>query len=528
MQATTNAGYERLELFFSCTALPDKDVMSKSDPFVSVKIQNRNSNHQINIGQTETVQNNLNPQFKKPLTVDYYFETVQNLFIEVRDDDGQGSSEVLGTATCTVSQILMAPTEGFTLPLVVQGSKPSKVTIRYMKIGESKKNYRFKVKCTKVKDIEFFSKSDPFIRILRPSPSFENGVNPENIPGAGWILVHETEFHKDNLNPDFAPFEINGAQLNRTIGTMPNRWELWDHSKRGKHELLGWVHISASEIISGKRSVETKDLKGKFSGNIIFEDVREIQQYPIMDYIKMGLNLNLTIGVDFTGSNGIQRSPSSLHYISSGMNQYQSAIMEVGMVIVDYDYDKMIPAYGFGAKLSGTGSTSFCFPLNGNHQNPFVQSYQGVLQAYTQILPTLEFSGPTNFSPIIQETIKVVRMGYQKNKMVYSILMILTDGLISDFPDTCRSIVEASSLPISIIIIGVGNEDFGQMDRLDSDKGMLRDSYGNAAVRDCVQFVPFRDYAQNPAQLSAAVLQELPKQVDQFYQMIGCAPKDYM
>ena len=527
MQATGNVseGYEKLELYFSCLRLPDKDVMSKSDPFVSLKLQNRGAPQTMNAGQTETVRDNLNPQFKKAITVNYFFETVQTLLLEVRDDDGQGDSEVLGTATCTLSQVLMSPPEGLTLPLVNRFGKDSKIMIRYIKIGETNKNYFFKIRCTKVKDVEFFSKSDPFLRIYRPSPSYESGANPEAIPIAGWIQIHETEFYKDNLNPVFNPFSINGAQFNRSVGTMPNRWEIWDWSSRGKHELIGWVHISISEIMGGKRLVETKDKKGKFAGNILFDEIREVQQFPISDYIKMGLNLNLTIGVDFTGSNGIQKSSSSLHFMGTSPNQYQGAIMEVGMVIMDYDYDKMIPAYGFGAKLPGTNQANFCFPLNGNSQNPFLQSYQGVLQAYNQILPTLEFAGPTNFSPIIEESIKAVRAGFQQNKMIYSILMILTDGLISDFQETCKAIVDASSLPISIIIIGVGREDFSQMDRLDADQGPLRDNYGRAAARDCVQFVPFRDYAHNPPMLAAAVLQELPKQVDQFYQSIGIIPK---
>lgn len=519
-------GYEKLELYFSCMKLPDKDVMSKSDPFISCKVNTRGQTQQIPLGQTETLRNNLNPQFQRPITVNYFFESVQNLFIECRDDDGGGSSEILGTATCTISQILMSPSEGLTLPLVNSFNKDgAKVTIRYIKIGETKKNYSFKIRCSNVKDIEIFSKSDPFLRIYRPSPSYENGTNPESIPQGGWIQIHETEYYQDNLNPTFLPFSINGAQMNRGVGIMVNRWEIWDHSHRGKHELIGWVHVSTNEILNGKRSLETKDKKGKFAGTILFDDIREVQQFPITDYIKLGLNLNLTIGVDFTGSNGVQKSPTSLHYMGNNLNQYQNAIMEVGMVVIDYDYDKMVPAYGFGAKLPGTSQANFCFPLNGNPQNPFTQSYQGVLQAYNHILPSLEFAGPTNFAPIINETVKAVKAGFQQNKMVYSILMILTDGLISDFRETTRAIVEASSLPMSIIIIGVGNEQFDQMDQLDSDKGMLKDDCGRFATRDIVQFVPFRDYAHNPPQLAAAVLQELPKQIDQFYQGIGIVPK---
>lgn len=54
----------------------------------------------------------------------------------------------------------------------------------------------------------------------------------------------------------------------------------------------------------------------------------------------------------------------------------------------------------------------------------------------------------------------------------YFILLMLTDGEISDMPDTIKAIVRASRLPMSIIIVGVGNADFSAMDRLDCDEGL--------------------------------------------------------
>lgn len=64
--------------------------------------------------------------------------------------------------------------------------------------------------------------------------------------------------------------------------------------------------------------------------------------------------------------------------------------------------------------------------------------------------------------------------------------MILTDGEISDMYQTKDLIVKASKLPLSIIIIGVGNENFSGMIELDGDEGVLRDSNRVAASRDIV------------------------------------------
>lgn len=76
----------------------------------------------------------------------------------------------------------------------------------------------------------------------------------------------------------------------------------------------------------------------------------------------------------------------------------------------------------------------------------------------------------------------------------YFILLIITDGVISDMDETRHAVVQASKLPMSIIIVGVGNADFAAMEFLDGDSRVLRSYTGEEAVRDIVQFVPFRDF----------------------------------
>ena len=66
--------------------------------------------------------------------------------------------------------------------------------------------------------------------------------------------------------------------------------------------------------------------------------------------------------------------------------------------------------------------------------------------------------GPTNFRPVINHVAQFAK-AYQ-NGQQYFVLLILTDGIITDFEETKAAIVSASELPMSIIIIGVGDEDF--------------------------------------------------------------------
>ena len=50
----------------------------------------------------------------------------------------------------------------------------------------------------------------------------------------------------------------------------------------------------------------------------------------------------------------------------------------------------------------------------------------------------------------------------------FYILLMLTDGVISDMKDTIDQLVIGSSLPLSVIIIGIGNANFNQMNILNS------------------------------------------------------------
>ena len=237
--------------------------------------------------------------------------------------------------------------------------------------------------------------------------------------------------------------------------------------------------------------------------------------------------MNFSVAVDFTASNGDPKHPKSLHHRSqSGENQYTTAIKSVGDIVQDYDADKKYPALGFGAKVPPRGQVSHEFFLNLSPDDPHVTGIDGILQAYYSSLQTVTLYGPTNFSPIIKHVAKFANK-YQDGRQ-YFVLLIITDGIITDMEDTKKAIIEASKLPMSIIIIGVGNEDFKMMDALDSDKGLLK-SDGVKATRDIVQFVELRKFVMkdgswSKARLADHVLFEVPKQLTGWMQMRGIKP----
>jgi hypothetical protein len=106
--------------------------------------------------------------------------------------------------------------------------------------------------------------------------------------------------------------------------------------------------------------------------------------------------MNMIVAIDFTASNGSPKQPTSLHYFNPTVpNQYQAAILAIGEILMNYDSDKRIPAFGFGGKVKG--QTSHCFALSGNAQEIEALGVQHLIAMYKSALSSIELSGPTYF-----------------------------------------------------------------------------------------------------------------------------------
>lgn len=244
-------------------------------------------------------------------------------------------------------------------------------------------------------------------------------------------------------------------------------------------------------------------------------------RFTFLDYLSHGVQINLTIAIDFTGSNGSPTSTTSLHYIAPNFkNDYERVIEKCGNIVAKYDYDQLFPVYGFGGVPPGKNEVSMCFPLNGQ-SNPEIKTIETIVNEYRIKCPKIQFSGPTKFSPVIKEVINTIKE--ENNKANYQILMILTDGEIHDMPETTEQLIIGSELPLSVIIVGIGGANFHNMDVLDADDNPL--TYrGKTSKRDLVQFVPFRNFKNDEVALSREVLEELPRQILEYYDMQKITP----
>lgn len=145
--------------------------------------------------------------------------------------------------------------------------------------------------------------------------------------------------------------------------------------------------------------------KIKKPGKLILEGLELAPVYNFIDFLKSGLQMNLVIAIDFTGSNGMPSSPQSLHYLGQQPNQYQSVMKGIWDIVENYDSDKRIPAFGFGAKPHfpnlNQNVANHCFPINDNLNNPEIVGFNNLVSCYVNAVQNMEFAGPTYFAPVL-------------------------------------------------------------------------------------------------------------------------------
>ncbi|XP_030062337.1 copine-4 [Microcaecilia unicolor] len=519
----------KVELRVSCKAISDRDALSKPDPCVILKMQSHGQWFEVD--RTEVIRTCINPIFSKIFTVDFYFEEVQRLRFEVHDissnHNGLKDADFLGGMECTLGQIVSQRKLSKSLLKHGNTAGKSSITVIAEELSGNDDYVELSFSARKLDDKDFFSKSDPFLETFRMN---DDGTQQ---------LVHRTEVVMNNLNPLWKTFKVSLNSLCSGDHERRLKCIVWDWDSNGKHDFIGEFSSNFKEMqgaMDGRQiqwecinpKYKTKKKNYKNSGIVILNHCKIHKMHSFLDYIMGGCQIQFTVAIDFTASNGDPRNSCSLHYIHPYQpNEYLKALVAVGEICQDYDSDKMFPAFGFGARIPPEYKVSHDFAVNFNEDNPECAGIQGVVEAYQSCLPKIQLYGPTNIAPIIQKVAKSAsEETHTKEATQYFILLILTDGVITDMADTREAIVHASHLPMSVIIVGVGNADFSDMQMLDGDDGILRSPKGEPVLRDIVQFVPFRNFKHaSPAALAKSVLAEVPNQVVDYYNGKGIKPK---
>ncbi|KAL9379071.1 hypothetical protein Peur_027553 [Populus x canadensis] len=277
-------------------------------------------------------------------------------------------------------------------------------------------------------------------------------------------------------------------------------------------EFLGEANCVLSEIVTRQNRTLTIQLQNR-NGHGILRKIGTLTAHA-EETIASRTTVELTLRKlqkSVADLETLHREKNGANFVIPSSHVREKAIMEVGHVIQFYDSDRRFPAWGFGGKTPA-GTVSHCFNLNGSASFE-VEGVDGIMAAYATALHNVSLSGPTLFGPVINTAAQIAGQSVSNNNGKYLVLLIITDGVITDMQETKDSLVRASDLPLSILIVGVGGADFTQMEILDADNGeRLQSSTGRVATRDIVQFVPMREVNSGQISVVQALLEELPGQ----------------
>jgi hypothetical protein len=354
-------------------------------------------------------------------------------------------------------------------------------------------------------DLDTFSKSDPFFKLFK------------NVNGT-WKELYQSKVIQDSLDPIWEEFLISSVSLTNGDEDNSLKIEVFDFDSESSSEMIGSTYLSYSQLGTGASFELTAPKSGKPSGYLQVVKFDMVDDKSFVEYMVQGISISLTVAIDFTASNGLFNQETCLHHISeSEDNDYQKVIKIIGSVLSEYDSDKKFSLLGFGAEAPWIDDRHL-FSLTKTMDNTFVESYDKLIESYKNILNDKSFilSGPTHFSPLLRYQMKICEA---TGDNLYHVLLIVTDGVMHDLQETVDCLVQASKLPLSVIIVGVGYENFNKLVQLDSDKSMLQDSRGEKALRDVVQFVPFNAHRDHFEVFAQETMAEIPSQIMNYKQI---------
>ena len=274
-----------------------------------------------------------------------------------------------------------------------------------------------------------------------------------------------------------------------------------------------------ASIITSPNSVYERNLIEKIKNKDIFcIKANKIKtgsnnEIKIYDFIKSGIKLNSFMAFDF--SDGINKQPRKL-----SIENYSKIINNLNQKIFFYSESKSTYLYGFGGKMNKKEDLFNLneiedFPIALSKFNKVFDSKKNIIIPKKKVLISL----------LIRKITKIIYNLYEARH--YNVLYIFEREIpdSGDKQELIDAFIEASYLPLTIIIIGEGKNDFNKLKELFSDK-INEASSGMLKNRKNILFADFyNDYKENEEKLTHWCLEELSKQMIEFYELIKTTPE---
>lgn len=495
-----------LALPISCDRL--KSLNNSRRQYIVTVLYVNNGNGQWNqCGKTDVIPFSSSPTFTKKLRFKYTFETPQKLIFYVYSTEANGNfvhfseNEVIGSYECMASDIVKC--NGFITGMV----KKNGTEMGVMKIGnEELPSADISLRLsTQGLELPAFLRLSTMNEWSKEVPVYKTDVSETGV----FSIVSDSQ--------QLCNGDTTREMVIRAFKYISENNEREQGTARMTIKKLLVPETSKCDFINQQtnRSV----------GSMKVDTSKSTQKSTFVNYIKTGLAMRVMIAIDVTASNHSCTSSGSLHFFDMNRynrqeyNPYEQGMLSIAGVIEAYSANKPVQMYGFGADDPGLRAKKLCFPFNiQSGQADVYGGMNGVMDVYHSTIPKLDFGCDSVFRGVLSKA-REVCSSMKQSRGEYMVLLIFTDGQMGDVDESIQWVCENSDLPISIIVVGVGNSNFSGMHKLNGGKNNLKHN-GKSPCRNIMQFLAMNTVSnKTPQQIASSLLEVIPQQLVEYMNM---------
>ncbi|CAG2164405.1 unnamed protein product, partial [Oppiella nova] len=463
-------------------------------------------------GRTEVIRNTRNPEWTVRVPIDYRFNECQTLRLEVWDYDICADNELLGHLDVDVSALIASREpvvkKRLRLPApasAVDAQQPyhsfqvtGELWLTIYEVLASKQTVRMQFAAKTLPQKDFLGSSDPYVV-----------VSKESTDGA-YTPVHRTEVIHKTLAPEWSEFTVRVHDLCDGDHHKRLRLAVYDWDRHTSDDFIGAVSTSLHDLnrqltagaavlelrrlgkditnsgvqLSTKRSTDGSEGKASKRRSILLRSranestncgvllVSKLQFRSVptfVDYMSSaGTQIHFVAAVDCTSDSQSYHQRPIVVNTTGGTttttgavapyNCFEYIIDSLGQVLHPYDYQGLYVMYGFGARPLPGRHVSHAFNMKTDSVVPYCDGVDDMRRCYRaglKLVDHLSSCGGRQFAPVLNEVLALTK-NFQNGKH-YFVVTIITAGSHGDSADTLEAIVRASAMPLSIVIVGVGN-----------------------------------------------------------------------
>ena len=463
-------------------------------------------------GETEVVKGDPEPDFSTTFTMYYRFEQFQSIRFEVSAQKETGWVTI-SNITTTLGEILCHTGNSAIFKISQGNSQYGNLLVRGRKANDASAIASLEIAAVGLKSKANWVSAGSYYFIIQ-----------RETQNSDWKEVYRSELIKRETSPKWNRFTISMQSLCDNDPNTSLRLDIYVSRMLGE-KLSGQCEFTVNDITGVKKRelVLKRPNKPKEYGTAEITKLSVMSSFTLIDYLKEGLQVSPLLAIDLSSNRltdaAQQKEGDELNFNKPRRKEYELVIHEVLKTLVTYNHDKRISLSGFGGKIFKSKISSMYYPFNGDETNSWVNGLQGVSETMNTFL-THKIKNKTSYlQKTLEKALSLAKESKSQGSKRYIILTVVTEDSIHDVDSLTKILAEGEMLPLSVVILGIGKENFDKLRAL--QKRNFLSSIDVKNHRSFVQFFSLNDLDNNVSTLIQEGLKEIPRHILEYMRANG-------